>query len=94
MFLTLTLDENVARTGRIRAITCGASLRIAGDWGNMEASTGVLVSADRATRTLPVPFRTEGRTLIGDGWTLTLASGWVVRSGPRPSDSQVVRDDR
>ena len=71
-----------------------STYRMAGDWGNIEASTGVLVSPDRATRTLPGPFRTEGRTLIGDGWTVTLASGWVVRSGPRPSDSQVVRDDR
>ena len=60
----------------------------------IEASTGVLVSLDRATLTLPGPFRTEGRTLIGDGWTVTLASGWVVRSGPRLSDSQVVRDGR
>jgi hypothetical protein len=71
-----------------------STYRMAGDWGNIEASTGVLVSPDRATRTLSGPFRTEGRTLIGDGWTVTLASGWVVRSGPRPSDSQVVRDDR
>jgi hypothetical protein len=71
-----------------------STYRIAGDWGSFEASTGVLVSPDRSTRTLPGPFRTEGRTLIGDGWTVTLASGWVVRSGPRPSDSQVVRDGR
>jgi hypothetical protein len=71
-----------------------STYRMAGDWGNIEASTGVLVSPDRAIRTLPGPFRTEGRTLIGDGWTVTLSSGWVVRSGVRPSDFQVVRDDR
>src|SRR5262245_8668472 len=71
-----------------------STYRKAGDWGRIEASTGVLVSLDRATLTLPGPFRTEGRTLIGDGWTLTLASGWVVPSGPRLSDSQVVRDGR
>jgi hypothetical protein len=71
-----------------------SNYRKAGDWGRIEASTGVLVSVDRATLTLPGPFRTEGLTLIGDGWTVTLASGWVVRSGPRPSDSQVVRDGR
>jgi hypothetical protein len=71
-----------------------STYRIAGDWGTMEASNGVLVSPDRSTRSLAGRFRTEGRTLSGDGWTVTLASGWVVRSGPRPSDSQVVRDNR
>jgi hypothetical protein len=69
-----------------------STYRMAGDWGTLLASDGVLVSLDRTTRTLPGPFRTDGRTLIGDGWTVTVASGWVVRPGPRPSDSQVVRD--
>ncbi|HET9220487.1 MAG TPA: hypothetical protein VFR18_26145 [Terriglobia bacterium] len=71
-----------------------STYRFAGDWGTMEASNGVLLSPDRATRILPGPFRTEGRTLIGDGWRVTVASGWSVRSGPRPTDSQVLRDDR
>jgi hypothetical protein len=44
-----------------------SNYRFAGDWGTMEASNGVLLSPDRATRTLSGPFRTEGRTLIGDG---------------------------
>jgi hypothetical protein len=71
-----------------------STYRMSGDWGTLEASAGVLVSTDRTTRTLPGPYRTEGRTLIGDGWTVTLASGWIARSGPRPSASQVVREGR
>jgi hypothetical protein len=71
-----------------------STYRMAGDWGTLDASQGVLVSPDRTTRTLPGPFRTEGRALIGDGWTVTLASGWAVRSGPRASDFQVLRDGR
>ena len=71
-----------------------SNYRFSGDWGTIEATTGVLLSLDRSTRTVSGPFRTDGRTLIGDGWTVTLASGWEVRSGPRPSDFQVVRSDR
>jgi hypothetical protein len=71
-----------------------SNYRFSGDWGTIEATTGVLLSLDRSMRTLSGPFRTDGRTLIGDGWTVTLASGWEVRFGARPSDSQVVRSDR
>jgi len=71
-----------------------SSYRMSGDWGTIDASAGVLVSLDRETRTLPAPFRIENGTLIGDGWKLTLAPGWIVRPGPRPADFQIVRDGR
>jgi hypothetical protein len=64
-----------------------------GDWGTLEATKGVLVNED-GTRRLPGPVRIEGTTLTGDGWTVTVAPGWTVRSGPRPGDYQITRDPR
>lgn len=66
------------------------TFRTTAEWGNLEAAS-VLMSADR-TLTLTAPTNTEGTTLKGDGWTLQLALGWVVRPGSRPGDVQVVRD--
>ena len=37
------------------------------------------------------PVRIEGTTLTGDGWTVTVAQGWTVRSGPRSGDYQIIR---
>jgi hypothetical protein len=71
-----------------------SNVGMSGDWGTIDASTGVLMSLDRGTRTLPGPFRMDDRTLVGDGWKLTLAAGWVVRPGPRPADFQIVREGR
>ena len=65
--------------------------RTTAEWGTLEASI-VLMSTDRSTLTVPAPASTEGATLRGDGWTLTLASGWVVRAGRRAGDFQVVRE--
>jgi hypothetical protein len=62
-----------------------------GDWGTLEATKGVLVNED-GTRRLPGPVRIEGTTLTGDGWTVTVAPGWTVRSGPRSGDYQIIRD--
>jgi len=41
---------------------------------------------------LPAPFRTEGSTLQGEGWTVTIAPGWVVRPGRRAGDVMIVRE--
>jgi len=57
----------------------------------------VLVASDWSKLTLPAPASvelTEGRTIKGDGWTLTLATGWVVRPGSRSGDYQVVRESQ
>jgi hypothetical protein len=62
-----------------------------GSWGTLEATKGVLVNEDGARR-LPGPVRIEGTTLTGDGWTVTVAPGWTVRSGPRSGDYQITRD--
>ncbi|MBI3401062.1 MAG: hypothetical protein HY048_06550 [Acidobacteria bacterium] len=62
--------------------------RTTAEWGSLEAAS-VLVSADRSTLTVPAPTDADGPTLHGDGWTLTLAPGWVVRPGPRAGDFRV-----
>jgi len=62
--------------------------RVSAEWGSLESS-GILVGDDGTLR-LPLPYETDGDTLRGDGWTLTLASGWTVRPGGRPGDSRVV----
>jgi len=62
-----------------------------GEWGTLEAMNGVLINDD-GTRRLPGPVRIDGATLTGDGWTVTVAPGWTVRSGPRSGDYQIIRD--
>ena len=62
-----------------------------GPWGTLEATNGVLVGDD-GTRRLPGPVRIDGANLIGEGWTVTVATGWIVRPGPRSGDYQIVRD--
>jgi hypothetical protein len=65
--------------------------RAKGQWGTLEATKGVLIRDD-GTRRLAGPVRIEGANLTGDGWTLTVAPGWTVRSGPRSGDYQIIRD--
>jgi hypothetical protein len=64
-----------------------------GDWGTLEATKGVLINED-GTRRLPGPVRIDGATLTGDGWTVTVARGWTVGSGPRAGDYQIIRDPK
>ena len=65
--------------------------RQSGAWGTLEALNGVLINED-GTRRLPGPVRIDGDTLTGDGWKVTVARGWRVRSGPRSGDYQIIRD--
>ena len=65
--------------------------RVTAEWGRLE-STGILESVDGVTLRLPVPFRTNGSSLTGDGWTIMLADGWLVRRGHRTGDFQLVRE--
>jgi len=62
-----------------------------GLWGNLDATNGVLVSDD-GTRRLPGPVRIDGSSVTGEGWTVSIATGWMVHPGPRPGDYQIVRD--
>jgi hypothetical protein len=62
-----------------------------GVWGTLEATKGILINED-GTRRLPGPVRIDGATLTGDGWMVTVAQGWSVRSGPRVGDYRSVRE--
>jgi hypothetical protein len=70
------------------------TFRATTDWGTVEVTKGVLIPTNDATIRLATPFKTDGPTLSGDGWTIKLAPGWVVRSGPRSGDLQIVRDSK
>ncbi len=67
------------------------AVRVIADWGNLEAATA-LRSTDRSHIIVPAPVSIDGIVLRGDGWTLQLAPGWVVRPGPRAGDFQVMRE--
>jgi len=74
------------------------SLRSTAAWGQL-TSDRALVSADRGTIRVPAPQpgtvpnpEGPGRTRRGEGWTLELAPGWRVRTGPRRGDFEVVRE--
>jgi hypothetical protein len=62
-----------------------------GPWGALDADRGVLLSTDGRTRRLPAPVRHDETTISGDGWTLRVAPGWVIREGARRGDYEVVR---
>jgi hypothetical protein len=61
-------------------------------WGRLNANNGVLRSADGSTVSVPVTGPLEGSTLQGDGWSVTLNSGWVVRPAARPGSFTIVRE--
>jgi hypothetical protein len=65
--------------------------RMKGKWGTLEADKGVLVSSDGSKRFLPAPVWGSDSTITGDGWALNVASGWMIRKGPRHGDYEVVR---
>ena len=62
-------------------------------WGRLNANNGVLQSADGTTLSVPVTGPLEGTTLQGDGWSVTLNAGWVVRPAARAGSFTIVREN-
>ncbi len=62
-------------------------------WGRLNADNGVLQSADGTTLSVPVTGPLEGTTLQGDGWSVTLNAGWVVRPSARAGSFAIVREN-
>lgn len=62
-------------------------------WGRLEANNGVLRSADGTTLSVPVTGLLEGTILKGDGWSVTLNPGWVVRPAARPGSFVIVGEN-
>src|SRR3954471_10482203 len=52
---------------------------LSAQWGRLTANSGVLRAADGSTLSVPVTGRLEGTPLQGEGWSVTLNPGWVVR---------------
>ena len=61
-------------------------------WGRLNADGGVLRSADGTTLSVPVTAPLEGATIRGDGWTVTLNPGWVLRPATRPGSFVIARE--
>lgn len=62
-------------------------------WGRLNADNGILRSADGTTLSLPVTRPLEGTILQGDGWSITLNAGWVVRPAARAGSFSIVREN-
>ena len=53
-------------------------------WGTLEVKDGVRIPTDFRSTTLAAPNGPQGPRLQGPGWTIDLAPGWSVVSGPQP----------
>jgi hypothetical protein len=84
-------------TGSVGILGAGTVLfrtfTLSAQWGRLTANSGVLRSADGDTLAVPVTKPLEGTPLQGDGWTVTLNSGWVVRPAARPGSFTIVREN-
>jgi hypothetical protein len=65
--------------------------RASGAWGKLEAEKGVLVLTDGSARAVAAPIRQDETTFTGDGWSVKVAPGWVVREGVRKGSYEVVK---
>jgi hypothetical protein len=93
--LRYTFDPQTAEAlGELGTVYLTA--RVTDEWGVLDVTQGVLMSRDRGGRMsqarIPAPAAPAGRTLNGDGWTLTLSEGWKVVPGARPGDFVVTRE--
>jgi hypothetical protein len=64
-----------------------------GQWGRLSANAGVLRSSDGNTLSVPLTGPLTGTTLQGDGWTVTVNAGWVVRPAARAGSFVIVREN-
>ena len=58
-------------------------------WGRLESTNAIFLTADGEVLHLPLPYRREADTLIGEGWMIVIAPGWIVRPGPRTGDEEI-----
>jgi hypothetical protein len=65
------------------------AFRATAEWGTLEADA-VLMAPDRSRLTVPGPVKVDGSLITGEGWTVKLADGWVLRPGTRAGDFEVV----
>ena len=59
-------------------------------WGRLNANNGVLLSGDGSTLSVPVTGPLQGSILEGNGWSVTLNSGWVLQPAARVGSFAIV----
>jgi hypothetical protein len=52
----------------------------------------ILVRSDGKTLALPAPINRTGETLLGEGWTIELKSGWDAELAGREGDWVLARE--
>jgi hypothetical protein len=67
------------------------TLRVADDWGVLEAGEGALLLSDWSAVVVAAP-RGETAPSAGQGWHLALAPGWHLAHGDRKGDWKLERD--
>lgn len=65
--------------------------KASGPWGVLDATKGVLVASDGSKRRVAAPIRIDENTFKGDGWSLTVATGWAVKESTTPGKFEVVK---
>ena len=66
------------------------TFRATAAWGTLVAEHALL-ETDRTSIRVPGPATVSGQVLRGQGWTVELAAGWTIASGPRKGDMMVIR---
>jgi hypothetical protein len=66
---------------------------LSAQWGRLEANEGVLRGADGTTVSVPVTSPLDGTALRGEGWSVTLNAGWVLRPAARQGSFVIVREN-
>jgi len=67
--------------------------KASGPWGSLDATKGVLVYSDGSKRRVAAPIRIDEKTFKGDGWLLTIATGWTVKESAAPGKFELVKLD-
>jgi hypothetical protein len=67
--------------------------KASGPWGSLDATKGVLVSSDGSERRVAAPIRVDEKTFKGDGWLMTIATGWTIKESTTPGKFEVVKLD-
>jgi hypothetical protein len=62
------------------------TMRLSDTWGTLAVSKGALISSDFKKAYVPAPDDAQKRPPKGDGWTLDLNEGWILKPGPRRGD--------
>jgi hypothetical protein len=65
-------------------------LDVTAAWGDLHTTAGVLVTSDFSRLVVSAPSVSDGATLSGVDWTLTLKPGWKTAPAARPGDLQLV----